>query len=117
MATGLAIADEVLSRGKFNAATYLRPVIVAFSDGQTCGKDETRLIATKLKNSADLVTVAFGADADEAFLREIATSPQHFYRCSDGKSLRAFFAAVGATMCVSLQRGQNATIALSQVRF
>lgn len=117
MATGLAIADEVLSRAQFKAETYLRSVVVAFSDGQTCGKDETRSIATKLKKSADLVTVAFGEDADEAFLREIATSPEHFYRCSDGKSLRAFFAAVGATMCVSLQKGQNATIALSQVRY
>lgn len=117
MATGLEIAFEVISRAKFQASSYLRPVVVAFSDGQTSGQDATRLVATKLKSSADLVTVAFGADADESFLREIATSPDHFYRCSDGKSLRAFFAAVGATMCVSLQRGQNATIALSQVRF
>jgi uncharacterized protein YegL len=117
MESGLKIAVEVLARAQFQSETYLRPVVVAFSDGQTSGKDATRTIANKLKAEADLVTVAFGANADEAFLREIATSPEHFYRCSNGADLRAFFAAVGATMCVSLQRGQNATQALSQVRF
>lgn len=117
MASGLKIAVEVLSRPVFQTEEYLRPVIVAFSDGQTSNRASAEELAKSLRVSADVVSVAFGSDADENFLRSIATSPEHFYRCSDGGSLRAFFAAVGATMCVSLQRGQNATQALSQIRY
>ena len=117
VATGLKIATDVLARPILGTEDYLRPVVVAFSDGQTSNRAGAESLATSLKANADLVSVAFGSDADEGFLRGIATSPDHFYRCSDGGSLRAFFAAVGATMCTSLQRGQNATQALSQVRF
>jgi Mg-chelatase subunit ChlD len=117
IASGLEIAVEILSRPQFQSESYLRPVVVAFSDGCTSNRRGAETIANAMKFNADLVTVAFGTDADEVFLQNIASSPAHFYRCSDGKSLRAFFAAVGATLCMSLQRGQNATHALSQVRF
>ncbi|MEO1528208.1 MAG: vWA domain-containing protein [Planctomycetota bacterium] len=117
VASGLKIAAEVLGRSNFQSEDYLRPVVVVFSDGQTSDRDKAKTLATSIKAGADLVSVAFGTNADEDFLRSIATSPEHFYRCNDGRSLRAFFAAVGATMCTSLQRGQNATQALSQVRF
>ncbi|MCL4808609.1 MAG: hypothetical protein KJ062_12610, partial [Thermoanaerobaculia bacterium] len=58
-----------------------------------------------LKAVADVVTVAFGSDADETFLREIASSPAHAYRCRDGRELRKFFAAVGATLTRSVAAG------------
>lgn len=117
MASGFETATEILSRPQFNSEIYLRPVVVAFSDGCTIKRAETGELAGLLKQHADLVTVAFGSDADEAFLKTIASTPDHFYRCSNGKSLRAFFAAVGVTLSASLQRGQNATQVLSKVRF
>ena len=117
IASGLEIAVKILSRSVFQSEDYLRPVVVAFSDGQTCNRSNAEVLAGSLRIAADFVSVAFGSDADEDFLRSIATSPDHFYHCTDGGSLRSFFAAVGATMGVSLQRGQNSTHALSQIRY
>lgn len=89
-----------------------RPVVLLFSDGRpNCGGD-ARLAAATLKENADVVTVAFGGDADEAFLREIATSPAHAYRCRDGRELRKLFRAVGATLSRSITAGVPATGAL-----
>jgi len=65
---------------------------------------------------ADLVTVAFGAEADERLLRDLATSSQHFYRCRKGRELRTFLAAVGATLSGTLTQGVNATQALGEIR-
>ena len=75
-----------------------------------------RAIGARLKKLADLVTVAFGADADEKLLRGLATSTQHFYRCRKGRELRTFLAAVGTTMTGSLKRGDNATQALAAIQ-
>ena len=62
-----------------------------------------------------MVTVAFGSDADEAFLREIASSPAHAYRCRDGRELRKFFAAVGATLTHSIAAGVPAAGPLASI--
>jgi uncharacterized protein YegL len=115
LTAGLEIARDVIRRPEFQDESHLRPVVVAFTDGCHNTGPHPRDIAAEVKQLADLVTVAFGEDADEALLRDQATSPQHFYRCRNGGELRTFFAAVGRTLTVSLQRRQNATQALSQI--
>jgi uncharacterized protein YegL len=95
---------------------FLRPVCLLFSDGCHNTGPEPAEVAARVKEGADLVTVAFGEDADEGLLRSLATSKSHFYRCADGRDLRRFMAAVGATMIQTRAQGMNATQALSNVR-
>lgn len=95
---------------------YLRPVVLMFTDGCHNGDVHPRDVATRLKQTADLVCIAFGNDADEALLRELASTPQHFYRCSSGRELRAFLAAVGATLTATMAAGSNATRALTTIQ-
>lgn len=98
------------------AVTFLRPVVFAFTDGCHNEGPPPYEVAKQLKSKADLVTVAFGADADEELLRNLATSTQHFYRCTNGRTLRAFLAAAGATLCETMRAGTNATHALTMIR-
>lgn len=92
-----------------------RPVVILFSDGHHTVGEVPHAAAAALKADADVVTVAFGSDADEALLTAIATSPSHFYRCRDGKELRKFFAAVGGALSRSIARGGNAGAALATI--
>jgi hypothetical protein len=94
----------------------LRPVVLCYSDGGHNTGAHPRAVADQIKQIADLVTIAFGSDADEALLTELASSSQHFYRCNNGKELRCFLAAVGATISGTLSAGVNATNALSQMK-
>ena len=96
--------------------TYLRPVVIVFTDGCHNEGPDPYNTATQLKGIADLVTVAFGDDADEDLMRSLASTPQHFYRCSTGRELRAFLATVGATMTATMAAGCNATQALSTIQ-
>ena len=93
----------------------LRPVVIIFTDGRHNDGPDPHDAAKRLKGIADLVTVAFGSDADESLLRSLATSPQHFYRCSSGRELRSFLAAVGQTMTATMAQGRNATQALTTI--
>ncbi len=109
-----ALAEAAkLVRSAAPALTALRPVALLFSDGLPAG--DPRAAAADLRTVADVVTVAFGSDADQALLRELATSPEHAYRCTDGRELRRFFAAVGATLSMSLASGAAATGALGTI--
>lgn len=119
VAAGLETSLSILARSEAEQQagfTYLRPVVIAFSDGGHNTGPDPREVASRLKDRADVVMVAFGADADEALLRELATSPQHFYRCSDGRELRAFLAAVGPTLSVTMAARTAATKALTEIR-
>jgi len=95
---------------------FLRPVTIVFTDGCHNHGPAPENAADRLKKMSDLVTVAFGDDADEALLRRIATSSQHFYRCADGRELRSFLAAVGRTLTRTLPNRQNATPALATIQ-
>lgn len=105
-------ADRAGDRG----VQFLRPVVIVFTDGGHNEGPGPEGVADRLKQKADLVTVAFGSDADEALMRSLASSPQHFYVCSNGRELRHFLAAVGATMTATMAAGTNATRALSMVQ-
>lgn len=114
VADALAEAERIV-RGAPAEFAGTRPVVLLFSDGRpNCGGD-ARAVATKLKAVADVVTAAFGSDADEAFLREIASSPSHAYRCLDGRELRRFFAAVGSTLSRSIAAGVPAAGPLASI--
>ena len=111
----LSILEEAEKHGQEGVA-FLRPVVIVFTDGCHNQGPGPQDVAEAMKRIADLVTVAFGSDADEALLRSLASSPQHFYRCSTGRELRAFLAAVGATITGTMQAGTNATQALTMIR-
>jgi uncharacterized protein YegL len=111
----LSILEEAEKHNQDGVA-FLRPVVIVFTDGCHNQGPGPQDVAEAMKRIADLVTVAFGSDADEALLRSLASSPQHFYRCSTGRELRAFLAAVGATITGTMQAGTNATQALTMIR-
>ena len=98
-----------------NNCQFLRPVAIVFTDGWHNTGTHPRDLAVQLKEKSDLVTVAFGDDADDALLQELATTPQHFYRCSDGRQLRSFLAAVGTTITTTMAAGISATSALTKI--
>lgn len=95
---------------------FLKPVVVLFTDGCHNTGQPPHDEAQKLKKVADVVTAAFGSDADLDLLREIANSPEHCYRCQDGHDLRAFMAAVGTTLSHSIRAGEDATKPLSEIK-
>ena len=107
---------EKASRESQDGVTYLRPVVIASSDGGHNEGPGPQQVANRLKEIADVVTVAFGSDADEGLMRSLASTSQHFYRCSSGRELRKFLAAVGATITATMTTGRNATQALTMIR-
>ncbi len=115
---GLALASETLEKAPNpieGKERFLKPVVVLFTDGEHNTGELPYGEAEHLKNIADLVTVAFGSDADIDLLRELANSREHCYRCGDGRDLRAFLAAVGETLASSMQRGLDATQQLGNI--
>lgn len=116
---GLEDAVSILEKAENQdqeGVVYLRPVVIVFTDGCHNEGPAPHKTADRLKSIADLVTVAFGSDADESLMRSLATTPQHFYRCSSGRELRSFLAAVGATMTATMASGSNATEALMTIQ-
>jgi len=111
----VAILEKTEKQSQEGVA-FLRPVVIVFTDGCHNEGPDPCSVANRLKGIADLVTVAFGSDADEALMRSLASTPQHFYRCSTGRELRSFLAAVGATMTATMAAGSNATQALTTIQ-
>lgn len=111
----LKVLEDAEATGD-NKVVYLRPVVICFTDGCHNTGPEPHEVANRIKLNGDLVTVAFGSDADESLMHDLASSPQHFYRCSNGRQLRSFLAAVGATMTATMAAGTNATQALTMVQ-
>jgi len=115
---GLAKALNFLEdsqKGTEEGVNYLRPVLLLFTDGIHNVGIEPNGIADDIKEIADLVTVAYGKDADVKLLKYLASTSQHFYKCRNGKELRQFLASVGETMTATLSSGINATEALSKI--
>jgi len=115
---GLEKAFEILmnKENQNNEFSFLKPVILLFTDGNHNQGVAPNELATQIKKDVDIVTIAFGNDADEKILMEIATSPQHFYRCKNGKELRMFLAEVGATLVASMVFRENTTENLSAIK-
>lgn len=86
---------------------YLRPVCFFLSDGHSSVNDD---LLVELKEICDVVSVAYGSDADVFTLQKIATSNEHFFRIESNKGqFRRFLAAVTKTLESSLERGEDAT--------
>lgn len=111
----LESALQVLCGPTATAGLRVKPAVILFTDGQHNTGEDPRPVAQALRQKADVVAVTFGDDADEALLTELATSPQHVYRCQSGRELRAFLAAVGATLSLTLGARQDATAALAHL--
>ena len=107
---------EKAERQNQEGVHHLKPVVIVFTDGCHNKGPDPHGAANRLKGIADVVTVAFGSDADESLLHSMASSPQHFYRCSTGRELRSFLAAVGQTMTATMAAGTNATQALTTIQ-
>jgi len=95
--------------------TTMRPVVILLTDGLHNAYSDPLKIADHLKKKADLLTVAFGDDADEELLKEIASTPKHFYRCLSGKELRAFLGYVGTSLTTAMHTSQSCTETLSRL--
>ncbi len=116
---GLELADQLCRKRPSNGDAdvyWLRPVVVLFSDGCHNTGPKPGPAAEALRKHTDIVTVAYGSDADIALLLKLATSSQHHYQCKDGSDLCQFFAAVGTTMMASLASGVDATDALARIQ-
>lgn len=111
----LSILEKVEKQNQEGMA-YLRAVVIVFTDGCHNEGSDPHNVANRLKGIADLVTVGFGTDSDDDLMRSLASTPQHFYRCSTGRELRSFLAAVGATMTATMAASTNATQALTMIQ-
>ncbi len=109
---GLTTGLEVIEKSLAEKGTWARPVVVLLTDGQHNRGPAPENIAGTIKGKADLLAVAFGADADLAMLERLATSPQHALRCGNGAELRKFFQMVGRTMSQAARTGGQSVAAL-----
>jgi len=92
-----------------------RPIVLLLSDGAHNGDGDPVMAADRLKAFADIVTIAFGDDADEEMLRHVATSNQHYYHCTDGADLRFFFQEVGTTLSIAMQTQEDPALLLGNI--
>jgi len=114
-AAALCECRVVVDRALAAESRQLRPVVMFLTDGRwNTGPDPVPL-AADLRVIADIVCIAFGADADLQALESLATSPQHVARCRNGPELLAYFAQVGRSMSESRASGTQTSIALATI--
>ena len=114
--SGLEEAEKILDQRRNTEVKEVDPCVLIFSDGQHNTGPRPEPVADRLKSAnVTVVTIGYGNDADEDLLCRLASSPQHFFPCKDGKELRAFFAAVGATLSASVPRGIDPKQALTEI--
>lgn len=82
---------------------YLRPVVLFLSDGQSM-IDKTHLYA--LQEHATIIAIAYGTDANETLLSDIASDGKVHLIGVEGSQLRQFLADVGKTLSQALQHAQ-----------
>lgn len=80
---------------------YLRPVVLFLSDGQAGVDDD---LISDLQEEAEVIAIAYGADADQSTLSHIASSGDVEVIGTDGGALRTFLAEVGKTLSQTIQR-------------
>jgi len=108
----LTVAGEVLDRAAREPGVWARPVCVLFTDGNANEGGDPGPAADALKAVATIVCAGFGADADIAMLKRIATSPDMTLACPDGVALRRFFEVVGRSMSQAAATGRPAAALL-----
>lgn len=79
---------------------YLQPIVLMLSDGQAPVTDQN---IQDLQERANVISVAYGADANQQTLSKIASDGQVHVVGTDGGALRDFLAVVGATMVSTIK--------------
>lgn len=90
-------ARELEYRGRRGAA----PVIVLLSDGVPSAgtADRARVMAfTARASGATLVTIGLGSDSDGLFLRELASSPSHYYFAPEASGLTEIYRRIAGNL-------------------
>ena len=105
------IIKEALGKSAPAGVRYVRPLVVLMSDGAHNEGPSPLPAADSLKQMADILTVAFGADADDQMLAALATE-QLNVRCRTGAELRCYFAEIGRTLTITRAAGVNFTASL-----
>ena len=105
------IIKEALGKSAPAGVRYVRPLVVLMSDGAHNEGPSPLPAADSLKQMADILTVAFGADADDQMLTALATE-QLNVRCRTGAELRCYFAEIGRTLTITRAAGVNFTASL-----
>ena len=113
--SALELTIQILKKAESSQAQdgifYVRSLCVVLSDGcQNTGRNPIP-VAEELKQYCDVLSIAFGIDADEKMLREIATE-QLAIRCRSGAELRCYFAAIGQTLTATRTSGQPLSMVL-----
>ena len=72
-------------------------------------------VAVALGKRADVVTFGYGRDADERMLRAIASTPDHYYYCSDGDQLVTRMTTAATSVTLSFRARESATASLSRL--
>lgn len=115
IAEGLSKTYSILNSALKNNKEHTGAISFLFSDGGN-NSDDPFHIAKKLKSISLLVTVAY-AGGNEELLRALATSPDHYYVCKDGKELIRFLYKVAQELSTALVRCENTINILSKIRF
>jgi Mg-chelatase subunit ChlD len=115
IAAALALANEILCKATAEPTAadlrYVQPLNVLLSDGCHNEDGDPVVAANKLKMTSDVLTVAFGSDADDEMLAAIATQ-QLNVRCRNGAELRRYFAQIGRTLTVTRAAGLSVSQAM-----
>jgi uncharacterized protein YegL len=92
----LATAHQVAEAYLAQQNQYPRSVvIVLMTDGQQCHGSDPRQVAQQIKanNRIKIATCAFGKDADDSLMKELATSLDLYLHAYNVEQLRNFFIA------------------------
>lgn len=101
LAPAICLAQTEVARYSARPNRRLQPAVaIIFSDGQLGDGPQAEIEADRLKKmGVKVLTIGFGADADEAQLRRLASAPDHYAFANVGVGqLKPLFALVGKTL-------------------
>jgi hypothetical protein len=84
--------NEILNNGRSNAT----PIIIALADGQSRGYANA---AAAKAAGMRVITVGYGTDVNDDYLRELASSPSDYYFVGQLEDIDAAFESIGRTIC------------------
>jgi uncharacterized protein YegL len=99
LAPAICLAQAEVTKYSVRPNRRLQPAVaIIFSDGQLGDGPQAEIEASRLKAmGVKVITIGFGADADEAQLRRLASAPDHYAFANVGQ-LKPLFALVGKTL-------------------
>lgn len=106
-AAALTLAKTSLAPFAAPAADPQRPCLLFMTDGRHVASSDPLPVAREVRDMANIVCVALGADAELGFLTLLATDPSFVTRAKTGAELRSYFAAVAKTLSASRRAGRS----------